>query len=222
MLEITDEILNEHIDKIVRVTNSIELNKVSILVGDNGSGKSLVRKQLIFKIADKIGLDKGDNRGVVKSVSMQRRTESRPEFGALSSMMHDLSWMLTSISTYNSIEDLIDCISQERYNKSFFVIDEPEIGMSEESQLGMAKLLKSCIPYILDNSYGLLIITHSNVFVSEFKDIADFHSLGIETDYDSADLWLNRKVEPTDFYFLENWYSKLFRRIEDRMAEGNK
>lgn len=47
------------VNRIIDVIHRIEPNRVTILTGSNGSGKSPIRKQLCFKLADKIdGADK--------------------------------------------------------------------------------------------------------------------------------------------------------------------
>ena len=63
--------LEDHIDSIIDLVSEIPEGKISILVGSNGSGKSLIRKQLSgrFKTAQ---------------TSMEQRTSSNPEWGGLS------------------------------------------------------------------------------------------------------------------------------------------
>ena len=117
------------------------------------------------------------------------------------------------------MDRLIGCIGANS-TKSYFIIDEPEIGMSEESQLGIANLLKAPMPYILDNSYGLILITHSRIIVETFKDSADFHYLGLSKAGMDVDSWLSRKLIPTDFLFLEDWSHRLYERLNKRMGIG--
>ena len=51
--------MESKVNSIIDVIHRIEPNRVTILTGSNGSGKSPIRKQLCFKLADKIdGADK--------------------------------------------------------------------------------------------------------------------------------------------------------------------
>ena len=154
---------------------------------------------------------------VCKSVSMQLRTESQPEFGALSQLAHDCPWNPTSTETYHLIKQLFKCIEDDE--KFYFIIDEPEIGMSRESQLGIAQVILDKYLANKDKIYGLLLITHSETIVNAVKDIAIFKNLdGIET----ADDWLNREIVPTDFEILTQESNDLFSAIQDRSNKKKK
>lgn len=122
----------------------------------------------------------------------------------------------TSMSTYRLINRLLDsCIKEDDNKKSYIVIDEPEIGMAEESQLGIAMFLKDKMSEILTGSLGIMIITHSKIIVNELKDIANFIYLDRDM---SADEWLDRKIVPTNFTELETWSMDLWRRLDYRMS----
>lgn len=49
-MEISNEILDEHIDKLLDVIHSIKENRITVVVGANGTGKSLIRKQLNVRL----------------------------------------------------------------------------------------------------------------------------------------------------------------------------
>ena len=216
-MEITKEIISEHIDKIRKVVyEEVKEGKITILVGDNGVGKSLIRKQMVFPIMKNHPKAK-NKKGLVKSISMQFRTESRPEWGALSSMTHDSPYQPTSMATYKLYNHLMQAVEQE--GKCFLIIDEPEIGMSKETQLAMALEFKKIIPMIKKKTYGLLIITHSEIIVKALKDECNFINLTYnEIKYD-ADEWLNREIVATDFEFLKKWSEELFVAVRDRSKE---
>ena len=162
--------VDEKIKRIKVIMNTIEPDKITILTGSNGSGKSLVRKQICFNLSRKIG--NVDYKRLTADVSMQRRTESNPYLGALGDFMHDVSWLPTSISTYDFIEQLIKTFVKQDVSKRYLIIDEPEIGMSKESQLGLAMYFKKRLPEIVDHTYGILIITHSEIIVDVLKSDA--------------------------------------------------
>lgn len=200
---------DDKIKNIVRVMDAIEPGKLTLLTGSNGSGKSLVRKQICFRLARKIG--NVDPRKIVVNVSMQLRTETNPNLGAMCEFMHDDPEDPTSLTTYSLINTLFNSFANED-NKSnkYLVIDEPEIGMSKESQLGFVKWLKEKLPAVLPNTYGMLIITHSEIIVEELKNMSVF--LNMDSDC-TADEWLNREIIPTDFEKLANDSRALYQAI---------
>lgn len=207
--------LDKKINNLIDLMDRVEPYKLTILTGSNGSGKSLIRKQLCFHLAEK--LDREPNR-LVADVSMQRRTEANTSLGALCSAMHDLSWVPTSVSTYNLISGIFKSVLTDKENKRYIVIDEPEIGMSKETQLAIAQYLRSRLDEVLEKSYGLMIITHSECIVNALKDRCDF----LNTDKEcTADEWVNREIIPIDLEKLDKDSSDLFIAIRDRSNKKN-
>ena len=197
------ETLNKHINHILDICDSIPTDKITILTGGNALGKSLVRKQLAFYISNK--KDIPANKAVI-SVSMQTRTESRPEYSALSGMNHDLHWCSTSDSTIN----LLNSMLSHAKNK-FIVIDELEIGMSREVQTGVCHMLNEKFPDILKNNYGILVITHSEDVVKNLN-----HDNFINIEGMSEEQWLTRDIIPVDPSDLKTWAIALFKAVRDR------
>lgn len=200
----------QQINNICDVRDNIKLHETTILVGENGSGKSVVRKQLSLLLTKKTR----NSNAKLKQVSMESRT------GVDCIGMHlmaDASWEPTSCHTYNLITSLFkSCFDNEENKKKrlipyFFVIDELEIGMSRESQLAMCNYLKDTIPKINKKSYGLLIITHSEFVVEQLKDVCNF--MDLNNPKRTADEWINREIVPTDFEQLEKDAHELFQAL---------
>lgn len=200
----------QQINNICDVRDNIKLHETTILVGENGSGKSVVRKQLSLLLTKKTR----NNNAKLKQVSMESRT------GVDCCGMHlmaDASWEPTSCHTYDLITSLFkSCFDNEENKKKrlipyFFVIDELEIGMSRESQLAMCNYLKDMIPKINKKSYGLLIITHSEFVVEQLKDICNF--MDLNNPKRTANEWINREIIPTDFEQLEKDAHELFQAL---------
>ena len=195
----------EHINRLLDVIDKIEVGKLTILTGSNGSGKSLIRKQLCFKLANKV--PNGDYRTITADVSMQRRTESNSSLGAMGSFMHDDPWNPTSLSTFQFMETLFNTFNKNEGKKRYLIIDEPEIGMSKESQLGFINWFKAQLPSLLENTLGIMVITHSELIVEHLKEMAIF--LNIDKDC-TADEWINREIIPTDFEKLAEESHELY------------
>lgn len=200
--DLSKEHLDAHVTKLIEIAESIQPHEVTILTGGNALGKSVIRKILANSLKEKLAAT--DPTKLVAAISMQARTESRPEFGGLSTMMHDLPWSSTSESTIHCIKQVI------RLKERFIVIDELEIGMSKEVQMGMCLYINTLIPEILENNYGLLIITHSDVVVKTIK-----HDKFINIEGMNEDEWLSREIVPVNPEDVSEWALELFKTIRD-------
>lgn len=178
----------------------LNLEGVTILTGNNGSGKSLIRKQLPFKIKEHLGFkDISETKGMVVSTSMDLRTSSNPDWGALSGVMRDTEWIATSQNTLHSIRGLLKSCMESK-GKKYIVIDEYEIGCSEETIVSLARLISSEIESLMKEGkiFGAMIITHSRIGMREIK-----HDYFINLNGLSEEEWLNREIVPTDLDELE-------------------
>lgn len=198
---------NKHIDNLLDVLHSIEPHKITILTGGNGRGKSLIRKQMVFRVKEMFGLSNSQMKHSVKSVSMQTRTEQRPDFGVFSTAMHDEPTSPTSVSTYQLIKDVMKYTAG-----NYIVLDEIEIGMSAESIAGICEFLNRKFSEMdPENCYGVLVITHSDRVVQTLK-----HDAFVNLEGMSEEEWLNREIVPTDFEQLEKESNELFCAVRDR------
>lgn len=194
--------LQDHIDKLLDIANSIKINEVTILTGHNGTGKSLIRKTLSPSIGEQLGL--GDNAQCCSSTSQELRTGSNPEMGALSGMMRDVAWTPTSTETLNHITQLI------KIKDKFIIIDEPEIGMGEETVMGLVNFLNDEFQEL--KGHGVCVITH-NRYIVKHLDADAFHNIEGLTKQE----WLDRELIPTDLEQLKEKSNELFRAIQDRI-----
>lgn len=212
MLEITEELLDKHIDNILDVIDEIQEGKITVLVGNNGVGKSLIRKQLHFKWQRKYG----ERKSYIRAVSMQQRTENRSaDWGALGSMLHDDETSPTSLWTYYLIKNTFKLDEDKKY---YYVFDELELGMSKETILSVLDKIAKQVPEFLEKSLGILVITHSD-FVADYfmKDFdCDFFNIGFGTVEKDYSAWKNRQIMGVDLDWLEDWSNKLYHRINER------
>jgi hypothetical protein len=197
--------------RITEAFIKINLTGVTILTGNNGSGKSLIRKQLPFKLRDHYNLsDVKETQGMMKSTSMDLRTSSNPEWGGLSGIMQDTGWIATSQNTLSLIKGVIKSISESDKTK-YLVIDEYEIGCSEETIVALARYINAQILQLIQEKkiMGAMIITHSRLGIKEFSWDNFVNLEGL--DYDS---WINREVIPTDLEQLDK--NELFSYIQNQ------
>ena len=130
--------------------------------------------------------------------------------GALSSMAHDLEWLATSKNTLHGIE----MIFSDRYKPDYIIIDEPEIGMGEELQLGLAEWLNE---KIAGTTCGVLVITHSKNIVNYLR-----HDKFINLEGMNVTEWLNRKPQKISIEDFTKFSDELFEAIRDRINENKK
>jgi predicted ATPase len=180
----------------------IPVKGVSMITGSNGSGKSLIRTQFIFYLARKKKKDPKNMKGVLGSVSMQLRTSSQPEWGALSGAMRDTEWIPTSLNTFDLIKGLLS------KDFEYIIIDEPEIGMGEELIMSLCDFLNET--FEKNPKRGFLIITHNRYLVENLKHNKFFNCDGLKTKQE----WLDRPLKKADLKMLEE--NALFDFIRDR------
>lgn len=196
---------NPHIDRILQVLHSIRTHRLTLLTGPNASGKSLIRKQLNYYLMDSLDLPR--NKPCVASISLSSRM-SRPD--GLPNLFYEDAEEATSINSIRLLNAVI------KTNDRFIVFDEPEIGMSEETQLATAMFLNGKKQEILEKNLGILLITHSRVIASNIQD-DDF--LSVDPQYTSKEAWLNRTVVPTDLSTLPSESLGLYRAILKRIQK---
>lgn len=100
----------------------------------------------------------------------------------------------------------------------YIILDKPEIGMSKESQLGLASYLKKNKDTILHNSKSMYIITHSEFLVKELESIYTFLNMN---GYKTINEWINRTIITINFNALQEKSSKLFSTFNQKQTSLN-
>ena len=200
--DITNFDFDKHIDYLIDIAKSIEKDKITILTGPNGYGKSFLRK-LVGMRNSKYDFPK------VASFSMEMRTTKREEWSALSSLHMDVPSDATSNHTCHMMESLLTN-TPNRY----FIIDEPEIGLGKEVILGYIESLNEEIQRLKakDGFRGLMIITHSEFFIENFQYD---HFLNLEGL--TFQEWKQREIKPISTTALSEWSLSMWRAIEKRL-----
>lgn len=122
--------------------------------------------------------------------------------------MNDVSWMATSQNTFSSIKKLFG--SLEKAEAKYLVIDEYEIGCSEETIVAIARFINENLMKLISEKkiVGAMIITHSRIGL---REIDYDHFVNIEGL--TEDQWIDREIVPTDLNKLEE--NELFFYIRD-------
>lgn len=198
--------LEQHVDNIIDLARGVRPGEKIILVGPNCSGKSLFRKLINGRKR---------KRWTIVHASMQLRTESRPDMGALSSMAHDFAEDATSQSTINVIKRSIASVKEN----CVLHIDEPEIGFSEELQAGTAPWLRKQLDAMPIKPVVTIITTHSIPVASGFLD---WKLIDLGFRYKTVSEWIHRPIEPMDPEQVETGGQLLFSVIQQRINSQKK
>jgi len=201
----TEKDWNPHIDRILQVLHSIQPHRLTILTGPNASGKSLIRKQLTHHLMESLDLPRV--KPCVASISLSSRM-SRSD--GVPNFFYEDDSEATSINSIRLINAVLK--TKDRY----IVFDEPEVGMSEETQLATALFINGKKQEILDSNLGILLITHSRVIASNIQE-DDF--LSVDPQYTSKEAWLNRTLVPTDIESIKSDSVGLYRAINARLQK---
>jgi hypothetical protein len=175
----------------------------------------MIRKQLIFILAQDKNIDPKETKGLIVSTSMDARTGSNPEFGGLSGIMRDTEWIATSQDTFSNLQGLFSTVEKDNSKCEYIVIDEFEIGCGEETVLALSQFLNDNLIDLIGRGKirGAMIITHSRIGVENliFDNFVNIEGL-------TKDEWLNRKIIPTDLIKLDS--NELFFYIRDKQNKN--
>lgn len=164
--------VKDQYDRLIDAFAELEIDGITIMTGNNGSGKSLIRKQLPYALRERgVVQEAKDAQKMIASTSMDKRTGSNPEMGALSGAMRDLEWIATSQNTFSNIKGIIDHAKKKDSKTKYIVIDEYEIGCSEETIMALAMYINKELNALVEQKKitGALIITHSRLGVQLIK-----------------------------------------------------
>jgi hypothetical protein len=174
--------------------------KLCVITGPNTSGKSLLRKVIHNRYADR--------KMEYMAVSQEQRCAS-----------HGIQRLLiygteTDESTgYNSVKMLLKAFQtgQSREKPFAIMLDEPEIGCSDETQAGIGLRIAREID-TMPNLHGMFVVTHSRQLVKNLIQTIQPTHWRLGEDGLNLEQWLNRDVVATDLDALlsdgkEKWHA---------------
>jgi predicted ATPase len=183
--------------------------KLCVITGPNTSGKSLLRKVIHNRYADR--------KWHYINLSQEGRCNSN---GGLRLFVYGTE---TDESTgYNSVKMFLKMIqSGQSYENPFGVmLDEPEIGCSEEVQVAIGQRIVRDLD-TMPNLHGLYIVTHSRELVRSLLPLNPTH-WRLSEDGMTLEQFVNRTVAPVDLEELlavgkERWHA-----VHQVIKEGKK
>ena len=204
IMEQTENWTDKAIENIIDAIDKIRFDRVTILTGENGSGKSLIRKLIPYQLKEK----NGGELVKVASTSMDRRTGLHSEMGGAGVFCRDNEWVATSSNSLGFIKGLLNSTKDR-----FVVIDEPEIGMSDTLKISVGNWLNKNLPELLDRNKAVMIITHSKDLVKEITFDHDFINIQGLTEEE----WMNEKPKLIDLDEWEERNDELFKALQKRL-----
>ena len=197
----------ETYENILDALDQIKTGHVTILTGDNGTGKSLIRKVLCSSLRNQ----ENDDTIKIDDISMEKRTGLHAGLGGGGVFLRDVEWVATSDNRLSFLYSLLNS-AKDRY----LVLDEPELGMSQDLQKSIGIYLSKRIPETMKENRGMLIITHSREFVRSLSVEHVFVNLQKK----SEEEWLNESAKEIDLDDFRKKCDALFNLLRDHLKSS--
>lgn len=197
----------EAYENILDALDQIKTGHVTILTGDNGTGKSLIRKVLCSSLRNQ----ENDDTIKIADISMEKRTGLHAGLGGGGVFLRDVEWTATSDNSLSFLYSLLNS-AKDRY----LVLDEPELGMSQDLQKSIGIYLSKRIPETMKENRGMLIITHSREFVRSLSVEHVFVNLQKK----SEEEWLNESAKEIDLDDFRKKCDALFNLLRDHLKSS--
>lgn len=197
----------EAYENILDALDQIKTGHVTILTGDNGTGKSLIRKVLCSSLRNQ----ENDDTIKIADISMEKRTGLHAGLGGGGVFLRDVEWVATSDNSLSFLYSLLNS-AKDRY----LVLDEPELGMSQDLQKSIGIYLSKRIPETMKENSGMLIITHSREFVRSLSVEHVFVNLQKK----SEEEWLNESAKEIDLDDFRKKCDALFNLLQDHLKSS--
>lgn len=196
------EYAEQCLDNIFDALDKFHCGQVFVLTGENGTGKSLIRKVLHQQ------LKKTEGENVkVSALSMDLRAGLGDGTGSRA-FIADCDWTCTSENSLGNLKSILNS-SKDR----FIVLDEPEVGMSESLQMSIGHWLSNRLQEVMTQNKGVLIITHSKALV---KNLSIEHVF-VNMQGKDENTWLNEKPQLIDLDEYQAKNDALFRLLREHL-----
>lgn len=198
---------NDEFKDLIGLGHSVSFSAEFLLItGDNACGKSLLRRML------NASLRKVD----ISVIHLSQQGRSTEGFGRAMIYGSEADEATGVISA----KVIVNGFKQNRDKPYILLYDEPEIGMGEEAQMGIAQFFRESFKQLPLNCEGVILFTHSRILVSGLADCMQFIHLGNQ--YQTAGEWLRRKLVPLSPQELVDRGHENWGRVQDFLNAGKK
>lgn len=205
---VLQDVRNEWLEALAISKDCLDQASVVVVTGENAAGKSLFRRLLTAHLNKRdiqvihLSQQGRATSGVVRA--MVYGSEEDEATGAIS--CHTL---LTGFTT-----------SRGREKDHVLIYDEPEIGMSEEAQMGAGEfIVNELVGNWPQKLLGYVVMTHSRHIAGQLMKINGAKFVNIGGKYKTAEEWINRSLVPIPPAMVKeagraNWakFSKLMKK----------
>lgn len=188
--------------------------KLCLVLGDNASGKSMVRRLVSMRCKD-LGVE-------AIPLSMQARASTDGMFGMKGFVYGDEDWKSTGHNSAGTVASMMTT-SQGRANPHMVYLDEPDMGLSDRWARSLGRQLADFLRDPPEHLVALFLTTHRSCLVRELVDLRP-HALLVGRGWPrTLRQWLEgdpREPEP-----LENLRERgiaLFRKITAEIDKARK
>jgi hypothetical protein len=182
---------------------------VACITGSNASGKSLLRRVIRYSL----------KQSSIEVIHLSQ--EGRATGGIARAFLYGAEdWESTGSITCNSLIGAFRT-SRAKTKPHIILFDEPEIGLSEEAELGAAQFVRAELQDVPPHLSGVVLMTHSRHFVSVLRDVQGFKFLNLG-DRLSVDEWVNRKIVPISPEEVREKSTLNFRRFTAILENGTR
>lgn len=161
--------------------------RLVVLVGDNASGKSFVRR-MVCTIA---------RRNSVEAIHISMESRSGPDYtGGMRSFVYGLEEMHST--GQNSVGTVLGGMRtcKGRTHDHIMFWDEPDVGLSDSWAAGMGVAIRDFAADLPDHTRGVFLVTHSKAMVSQlFEARPHFVYFGDDPPM-SMSHWFERPIIP--------------------------
>lgn len=157
--------------------------RIAIVTGPNASGKSIVRRLFSYKC---------EQANIAKMhFSQQARSTSgfQRAFVYGGSEDEDATGQISCNAIVAAFRNM-----RKWEQEHVAIYDEPELGLSEEVQLGVAEFMRDQFQDWPPKCLGFIVMTHSRYIVRALKDLPETAFVNLGGQYNTADEWLARPI----------------------------
>lgn len=194
----------ECLDNIFNALDKFHCGEVFVLTGENGTGKSLIRKVLHQQLKETDGEDVK-----IAALSMDLRAGLGDGTGSRA-FIADVDWTCTSENSFHNLKGILKSATDR-----FIVIDEPEVGMSDSLQASIGVWLSEKLQEVITRNKGVLIITHSKHLVRNLN----INHVFVNMQGKSEEEWLIEKPQLIDLEEYEAKNDALFKLLQKHLKK---
>jgi energy-coupling factor transporter ATP-binding protein EcfA2 len=196
--------------KVLRASYDPNDSRLAVVVGENASGKSFLRR-ILSAVARK-----AKQKTEFMHISMQGRTDSGVVRGLIYGREDD------DATSVNSVRTVLTGIStsKARDNRHVMFWDEPDIGCSDSTAAAVGRRIAEYAMNPPKELIGAFVVTHNKALARELlKAKPHFIAVGYDSAPETFEDWLSESVQEVDLDALLSKNLETWRKISALLNE---